>query len=108
YRVRFARLSGQIKQYVGQVYIEPWSPGRTAVTYELVVEPDVLAPRSAINRSIRHSASGFVHALRQRIGDLHRIGYLHPARPPRAFERAPLAGAPLTPKSTRASRDGAR
>src|SRR5262249_16104333 len=70
YRIKFAMVSGQMKQYLGSVYIEPWAPGRTAVTYELVAEPDVWAPRSTINKSVVKSACGFVHALRQRVGDL--------------------------------------
>src|SRR5579871_586860 len=36
YRIKFAMVRGEMKQYLGQVYIEPWAPGRTAVTYELV------------------------------------------------------------------------
>jgi ribosome-associated toxin RatA of RatAB toxin-antitoxin module len=95
YRIKFGMLHGQMKQYLGQLYIEPWAPGRTAVTYEVVAEPDVLAPRSTINRSIKKSAAGFVHALRQRINDMHRLGYLHPIAPPAPpAEHSPLVGAP--------------
>ena len=32
YRIRFGMLRGSMKQYLGQCYIEPWAPGRTAVT----------------------------------------------------------------------------
>jgi ribosome-associated toxin RatA of RatAB toxin-antitoxin module len=98
YRIQFVMVTGQMKQYLGSLYIEPWAPGRTALTYELVAEPDVLAPRSLINRSIRRSAGGFVHALRQRVNDMHRLGLLHPQAPASpSVERAPLAGAVRPP-----------
>jgi ribosome-associated toxin RatA of RatAB toxin-antitoxin module len=101
FRVRFDMVTGSMKQYLGSIYIEPWSPGKAAVTYELVAEPDLLAPKSAINKIILRSASGFVHALRQRINELHRLGFLHPlpARPP---SPAPLQPPPLDPTSVKA------
>jgi ribosome-associated toxin RatA of RatAB toxin-antitoxin module len=94
YRVRFDKVGGSLKQYVGALYIEPFAPGRAAVTYELVAEPDTLAPKSAINRGVRRSTGNFVHALRQRINDLHRLGYLHPLAPPSGEARSPLVGGP--------------
>jgi ribosome-associated toxin RatA of RatAB toxin-antitoxin module len=95
YRVRFNMVQGNLKRYVGALYIEPFAPGKTAVTYELVAEPDTIAPKSAINKGVKRSAGNFVHALRQRINDLHRLGLLHPEpiSPPRDG-RAPLAGPP--------------
>jgi hypothetical protein len=105
YRIEFAMVSGQMKHYLGSIYIEPWADGRTAVTYELVAEPDILAPRSAINRSIVKSAGGFVHALRQRVSDLHKLGYLHPQSAPRLNERAPLGGAPARQQAIEAERN---
>jgi ribosome-associated toxin RatA of RatAB toxin-antitoxin module len=103
YRIRFQMIRGEMRQYVGQLYIEPWAPGRTAVTYEIVAEPNVWAPRSTINKSIRNSAGGYVHALRQRVNDLHLAGYLHPQAPPaKSGERAPLVGAPLKTHSVKA------
>ena len=93
YRVRFAMVQGTLKQYVGSLYIEPFGPGKTAVTYELVAEPDTLAPKSAINRGIKRSTGNFVNALRQRINDLHRLGYLHPEPmpPPKNLARSLVA-----------------
>jgi ribosome-associated toxin RatA of RatAB toxin-antitoxin module len=84
YRIRFDLIEGSMKQYLGSIYIEPWTAARdkTAVTYELVAEPDILAPKSAVNKLIRRSASGFVHALRQRINQLHQLGFLHPLQAP--------------------------
>lgn len=70
YRVRFERISGGLKQYLGTMYIEPWTTGKTAITYELVAEPNVHAPVSLINHGVRRSTSSFVHALRQRINAL--------------------------------------
>lgn len=99
YRIRFDMVRGSMKRYVGSIYIEPWSPGKAALTYELVAEPDIFAPDSLINRSVRRTASGFVNALRQRINDLHRIGWLHPLEP--AQKRRPLT-APITPDSVKA------
>lgn len=98
YRVRFDMVHGNLKRYLGTLYIEPFAKGQTAVTYELVAEPDTLAPKSAINHGILRSAGNFVHALRQRVNDLHRLGYLHPEpiAPPRDG-RAPLAGTPAPP-----------
>ncbi len=103
YRVSFSMLRGQMKQYLGTLYIEPWGPGRTVLTYELVAEPDVIAPRSLINKSVKRSTGGFVHALRQRVNDLHRLGFLHP-KAPAARERSPLCGAahPATPPQVQA------
>jgi ribosome-associated toxin RatA of RatAB toxin-antitoxin module len=101
YRVKFDRVGGDLKQYWGQLYIEPFAPGKTAVTYELVAEPDTLAPKSAINRGIKRSTGNFVNALRQRINDLHRLGYLHPEpiAPRKSDARSPLVGAPPAPPS---------
>jgi ribosome-associated toxin RatA of RatAB toxin-antitoxin module len=102
YRVRFEKVDGTLKQYVGSLYIEPFAPGKTAVTYELVAEPDTVAPRSAINRGIKRSTGNFVHALRQRINELHRLGYLHPEpiAPRKPEGPSPLVGAPpSTPTS---------
>jgi len=98
YRVRFDMVQGSLKQYLGSLYIEPFAPGKTAVTYELVAEPDTVAPKSAINRGTKRATGNFVHALRQRINDLHRLGYLHPQpMAPRRGEvsRSPLATPPL-------------
>ena len=99
YRVRFAMVGGSLKQYVGSLYIEPFAVGKTAVTYELVAEPDTVAPKSAINRGIKRSTANFVNALRQRIDDLHRLGYLHPEpiAPRQSDARSPLVGAPASP-----------
>ena len=97
YRVTFDKVGGSLKQYVGALYIEPFAPGKTAITYELVAEPDTIAPKSAINKGIRRSAGNFVHALRQRINDLHRMGYLHPLAPRSGEARSPLVGAPPPP-----------
>ncbi len=95
YRVRFGMVDGSLKQYLGSLYIEPFAAGKTAVTYELVAEPDTLAPKSAINRGIKRSTGNFVNALRQRINDLHRLGYLHPEpiAPRKSDARSPLVGA---------------
>jgi hypothetical protein len=102
YRVRFAMVRGTLKQYVGSLYIEPFGPGKTAVTYELVAEPDTIAPKSAINHGIKRSTGNFVHALRQRINELHRLGYLHPEPmpPTKNLARAPLAGPRVVPPDT--------
>jgi ribosome-associated toxin RatA of RatAB toxin-antitoxin module len=100
YRVRFNMVRGNLKRYLGTLYIEPFAPGKTAVTYELVAEPDTIAPKSAVNHGVVRSAGNFVHALRQRVNDLHRMGYLHPEpiAPPRDG-RAPLASPPVLPPS---------
>ena len=98
--IRFQMVRGELRQYLGQIYIEPFDEKRAAVTYELIAEPAMWAPRSTINRSIRKSVSGYVHALRQRVNDLHRAGFLHPLAPaarvmadpalkPRAAKAAP-------------------
>ena len=96
YRVKFEMVDGSLKQYWGTLYIEPFSPGKTAITYELVAEPDMVAPKSAVNRGIKRSTGNFVNALRQRINDLHRLGYLHPEpiAPQKSDARSPLVGAP--------------
>jgi ribosome-associated toxin RatA of RatAB toxin-antitoxin module len=97
YRVTFDKVAGSLKQYVGALYIEPFAPGKTAITYELVAVPDTLAPKGAINRGVRRSTGNFVHALRQRINELHRLGYLHPLAPrpiPHGDARSPLVGTP--------------
>ena len=101
YRVRFNMVRGNLKRYLGSLYIEPFGPGKTAVTYELVAEPDTIAPKSAINHGVVRSAGNFIHALRQRVNDLHRLGYLHPEPiAPARDGHAPLSGAPVPPPST--------
>jgi len=98
YRVRFDMVQGTLKQYLGALYIEPFAPGKAAITYELVAEPDTIAPKGAINRGTKRATGNFVNALRQRINDLHRMGYLHP-QPivPRNDGPSPLVGAPPAP-----------
>lgn len=102
YRVRFEQTAGTLKRYYGALYIEPFAPGKTAITYELVAEPDTIAPKSAINRGVKRSTGNFVHALRQRINELHRLGLLHPEpmAPPRSDARSPLVGAPPAPDAS--------
>ena len=101
-------VRGEMREYLGAIYIEPWNPGpypsKTAITYELVADPDVLAASaSQLNRSIRRSAGGFVHALRQRINDLHKLGYLKPVPPTQpARPTAPIAP-PLNPHELKAA-----
>jgi ribosome-associated toxin RatA of RatAB toxin-antitoxin module len=100
FRVRFDMVDGSLLQYGGTLYIEPFGPGKTAVTYELVAEPDTIAPKSAINKGVKRSTGNFIHALRQRINELHRLGYLHPQpMPPRNgdFGRSPLSSPLMTP-----------
>jgi ribosome-associated toxin RatA of RatAB toxin-antitoxin module len=81
HRIRFDMKRGNMRQYLGSLYIEPWSKTQSAVTYEIVAEPDVSAPKSFVNKGVRRSAGSFVHALRQRINELHRLGLLHPIAP---------------------------
>jgi hypothetical protein len=81
HRIRFDMKRGNMKQYLGSLYIEPWSGTQAAVTYELVAEPDVTAPKSFVNKGVRRSVASFVHALRQRVNELHRLGLLHPIAP---------------------------
>jgi len=81
YRIRFDMSRGNMKRYLGSLYIEPWSRTQTAITYELVAEPDIVAPKSIINKGVRRSAGKFIHALRQHINDMHRLGLLHPLLP---------------------------
>lgn len=100
YRIRFSLVRGDMKQYLGSLFIEPWARDKATLTYELVAEPDVFAPNAIINRSIRRSVSGFVHALRQRLNDLHRVGLLHPLQDP--IRRAPPA--PPAPTEAKLSR----
>jgi hypothetical protein len=106
FRVQFDMLRGNMKQYVGSLYIEPWANGQTAITYTLVAQPEGFAPKSAVNRGVRRSVSRFVHALRQHIGDLHRLGYLHPepAGPVGQPERSALLGAPPHEREVKARR----
>jgi hypothetical protein len=98
YRVRFWMEHGGMKQYLGSIYIEPWTAGKAAVTYELTAEPDLLAPKSAINRLVKRSAWGFVNALRQRVNDLHQAGLLHPLQP---RDTKPIPPPPDDLKATR-------
>jgi len=81
YRIRFEMRRGNMKQYIGSMYIEPWSANKTAVTYELVAEPNVTAPKSFVNKGVRRSVASIVHALRQRVNEMHRLGLLHPVAP---------------------------
>jgi ribosome-associated toxin RatA of RatAB toxin-antitoxin module len=97
YRVKFGMVDGSLKQYWGSLYIEPFAPGKTAITYELVAEPDTVAPKSAINRGVKRSTGNFVHALRQRINELHRLGYLHPEPVPPSTSEARALGATPPP-----------
>jgi ribosome-associated toxin RatA of RatAB toxin-antitoxin module len=108
YRARFEMRRGSMRQYLGSVYIEPWTNGRgkaqTAITYEFTAEPGIYAPKSLLNKSLRRSAASFVHALRQRINELHRVGLLHPNAPALASATKPaniIRPAPSTLKAHR-------
>lgn len=90
YRIRFEMVQGNMKKYLGSLYIEPWLYNKATLTFELVAEPDSWAPRSTVNKLVRRTASSFVHALRQRIHDLHSLGYLHPLPNPRPAAPPPL------------------
>jgi ribosome-associated toxin RatA of RatAB toxin-antitoxin module len=102
YRVRFTEVRGNLKQYLGSLYIEPWAPGRCSLTYELVAQPEALAPKSMINRAVQKSASGFVNALRQRVNDLHKWGLLHPEQAPPPRSLSPLVGRPPAEREVQA------
>jgi ribosome-associated toxin RatA of RatAB toxin-antitoxin module len=102
YRVRFDMARGNMRRYVGSLYIEPWSRTQTAITYELVAEPDIVAPKGVINKGVRRSAGKFIHALRQRINEMHRLGLLHPVLPPVAV--APTALVRPNPATLKARR----
>lgn len=93
YRIRFSQVRGSMRRYFGSILIEPWSPQKSAVTYELVAEPDTIAPKRLVNRKLHDAAARYVHALRQRINDLHRLGRLHPLEPPSTDFSPTLAGA---------------
>jgi ribosome-associated toxin RatA of RatAB toxin-antitoxin module len=96
YRIRFWQLKGSLKRYFGSILIEPWQKwkggGTTAITYELLAEPDTSAPRYLINGRVEQAASKYVHALRQRINDLRRAGRIHPSLPPDPNLGSPTAG----------------
>jgi hypothetical protein len=104
YRVKFQKVRGNLKQYLGALLIEPWAPGKCALTYELVAQPDVLAPKSMLNHAVAKSALGFVNALRQRVNDLHKWGLLHPEPLPRDKANSPLVGPPPSEREVKAKR----
>ena len=93
YRIKFWQVRGSMRRYFGSILIEPWSTDKTAVTYELLAEPVSSAPKGMINRKLRDASVKYVHALRQRINDLHRLGRLHPTQPPAPDLPSTLAGA---------------
>jgi hypothetical protein len=101
FRVKFQKVRGKLKEYLGSLYIEPWAPGKCAVTYEMMALPELLAPKSMVNRAVQKSASGFVHALRQRINDLHKWGLLHPDLPAQKTDSV-LAGKPPAEREVKA------
>jgi hypothetical protein len=101
FRVKFQKLRGNLKEYLGSLYIEPWGAGKCAVTYEMMALPELLAPKSMVNRAVQKSASGFVHALRQRINDLHKWGLLHPDLPAQKTDSL-LAGKPPAEREVKA------
>ncbi len=102
YRIRFDMRRGNMKKYLGALYIEPWAANRTAITYELVAEPNVVAPKTVLNRGVRRSAGNFIHALRQHINELHRLGMLHPLQP--AVAVAPATVVAPNPATLKAGR----
>lgn len=92
YRVRFEMVRGQMRQYLGSILIEPYvihGQTKAALTFELVAEPNLYAPKGLLNRAIKRMASNSVHALRQRVNDLHALGLLHPNLPPQPIVTTP-------------------
>jgi hypothetical protein len=85
-----------MKRYSGSIYIEPWQKwrggGTSAVTYELLAEPDTSAPKRLINGRVEVAVAKFVHALRERVNFLRRSGRLHPLAAPNPALASPLAG----------------
>ncbi len=96
YRIRFHQLQGSMRRYEGSIYIEPWTKwkngGTSVVTYELLAEPDSMAPRRLINARLEEVVAKYVHFLRQHINELRRAGRLHPELPPDPNLASPLAG----------------
>ena len=94
YRVRFWQVKGSLKRYSGSLLIEPWQTwkrgGTSTLTYELVAEPDSSAPRRLINNRVEEAVSKYVHALRQHVNDLRRLGLLHPQAPPQPNLASPV------------------
>ncbi len=72
YRVRFGMVRGNMLRYEGSLLIEPFGPGRTTVTYELLAEPDTRLPKAWVQRALGHTVSSFVHYLRGRVNTLQR------------------------------------
>lgn len=101
YRVDFAMERGQLKQYLGSILVEPYRKAdgslKSTVTFEVVAEPNGFAPRSILNRAIKRIAVNSVHALRQRVNDLHAAGLLHPNQPAQPLQ--PIAAQPQRPQA---------
>ncbi|MSP61705.1 MAG: hypothetical protein EXR72_15495 [Myxococcales bacterium] len=102
YRIRFWQIHGSMKRYAGSIFIEPWAKwkggGTSAVTYELLAEPDSSAPKRLINSRVQDAVAKYIHALRQRINQLRQAGRIHPQLPPEPTLASPLAG-PRQPKT---------
>jgi hypothetical protein len=88
YRVVFEMERGSMRQYLGSILIEPFQKDgmtKSTVTFEVVAEPNMFAPKGILNRMIKRTAVNSVHALRQRVNDMHAAGLLHPSLPPEPF-----------------------
>ena len=71
--------AGRLKQYLGSMYIEPWTRhDKTRRHLRAGRRARHPGAQERHQQLVRRSARGFVHALRQRINELHRLGYLHP------------------------------
>ena len=93
YRIRFWQIRGSLRRYAGSALIEPWAGNKSAVTYELIIEPDMRASHHFINGRIEQVTALYLHSLRQHINNLHHAGMLHPLVSPDPALVSPLAGA---------------
>lgn len=67
HRIRFERVSGDLKEQEGQWILEPQPGAATLVVYEIHLDPGFFVPQRVVRRALRKDVPALLTALRTRV-----------------------------------------
>jgi len=67
YVLRWKRVGGDLRDYEGQAWIQPWGKDRCVLTYQMIAVPSIPAPSGLMNRGLRNAAKRVIKAVRKHI-----------------------------------------
>jgi hypothetical protein len=63
YIIKWTMETGGLKTYDGAAWIQPWSGGRTLLTYQFRAEPNIPAPRALMDKGMISAVTEIVEAM---------------------------------------------